>query len=272
MFTSLNDALSFQREQQDIVIRIGAYLSPIKDFIEKSKADPSYADDINNIRRLQPHVGEQAFIVPINQFLNKYNYSAYYQVVATPYHQFAHQLADQTLSSKKKTASDFIKNMETLFNMMAEALIVIAHIPSPPQDINIKAQSPFQAYCFFTNLFASIKEFLYLIDPYIDASLFHNYFFRMSNTINIQIVSSINKWNKSIKDQVESVEALFGVEYPNYKRKDLPELHDRFVITETSAYQLGGSLKDAAKKADFSVVQVSESRRLDLIDVYFKEA
>lgn len=149
--------------------------------------------------------------------------------------------------------------------------MILSQIPISPIDINIEAQTPFQAYCFFTNLFSTARDFLYIIDPYIDASLFNCYFYHLPNPMNIQIISSCDKWNKSIKDQIDAVEKLFIAEYPNYKRKDVPELHDRFIITETSAYQLGGSLKDAAKKADFSIIQVSETRRLELIDAYFKE-
>lgn len=270
MINDLNDALSFQREQRDIIIKIGAYLAPIKDFIEKSETDSSYADDINNIRRLQSLTMNQTLYSNIIQFLQKYGYSPYSSELLAPISNFIKLVANQTIPRKKLKSTGFISKMKAEFDVMAGGLIILSQISLPQIDINIKAQTPFQAYCFFSNLFSTVKDYIYIIDPYIDASLFYCYFYRLPNTMKIQIASSSDKWNKTIKEQVEAVEKLFMAEYSNYNRKDVPELHDRFIITETSAFQLGGSLKDAAKKSDFSVVKVSKAKRLELIDSYFK--
>lgn len=270
MINNFEETLKFQQEQQNVVIRIGAFLTPIKDFIEKSQADLSYADDINNIRRLQPHVGDISFLTQINDFLRKYNYSTYYGEILTPYHHLASLLAIQTLPRKKKKPEEFLENIRKWTEAISEAAIAIAQIPSPSIDAHIKAQSPFQAYCFFTGLLLSVKDFFYLVDPYLDVSIFYNYFFRLPKTTKIQIASSPEKWNRTAKEQIEALEPLFQSEYPNYSRKNIADLHDRFIITETAAFQLGGSLKDAAKKSDFSVVQISEARRLELINQYFQ--
>jgi hypothetical protein len=269
LINSFEDALKFQREQQDIVIRIGAYLSPIEDFLRKSEGNLAYAEDINNIRRLQPHLGDKSFIQQVNQFLSKYHYLAYYPAISGPEGEFAHHFAVQTLPSQKINVEKFVARIKQYCAIMKEGLIAIAQLPSPPIDINIKAQSSFQAYCFFIGLLSTVKDFFYLVDAYIDASIFYNYFYRLPNTTKIKIASSPDKWNRTIKEQIEALEPLFLSEYPNYSRKDVPDLHDRFLITETVAYQLGGSLKDAAKKSDFSVVQISEARRLELISQYF---
>lgn len=224
---------------------------------------------MNNIRRLQPHIGDMVFLVNINSFFWSYNYLTYYEHIASLYHHCASLLAIQTIPSKKKDTQVFLKDLQQWYNNLSEVAIAIAQIPSPPIDVHVKAQSPFQAYCFFIGLLLTVKDKLCLVDPYIDASIFYNYFFRLPNTIKIQIASSPENWNKTVREQIEAVEPLFRAEYPNYSRKDVADLHDRYIITETSAYQLGGSLKDAAKKSDFSIVQISESRRLDLINQYF---
>lgn len=270
MINNFNDALKFQHEQQDAAARIGAYLSPIKDFIDKSEVNLSYADDVNNIRRLQPHVGEQEFLSEIVEFLNRHNYLAYFSTIGDPYRQFASLLAVQTLPSKRIKTEDFMAGMKQWYRIMSEGLIAISQIPLPSTNINIKAQSPFQAYCFFVHLFAGVREFLYIIDPYIDATIFHLYFYRLPSALKIQIASSPERWNKNVKEEIEVVESLFSSEYANYIRKVYADLHDRFIITETAAFQIGGSLKDAARKADFSIVQISEERRLELINTYFK--
>lgn len=112
---------------------------------------------------------------------------------------------------------------------------------------------------------------VYLVDPYLDTSLFVRYFYLLPSSVSIRIVSCADKWKETQRRQIEDVERLFSAEHVNYKRSDVPELHDRFVLTELACYQLGGSLKDAANKSDFSVVQLAESRRLELITTYFKD-
>lgn len=194
----------------------------------------------------------------------------FYFTVSDPYHHFASLLAVQTLPSKRIKTEDFMAEMKKWHKIMAEGLIAISQIPLPSVDINIKAQSPFQAYCFFVYFLGGVRDFLYIIDPYIDSTIYYLYLYRLPNTVRIQIASSPAKWNKNVKEQIEAVEPLFSSEFANYIRKDYADLHDRFIITKTSALQLGGSLKDAAKKADFSIVQISEERRLELIDSYFK--
>ncbi len=189
--------------------------------------------------------------------------------ISIPLNSIAQLFAHQTIPSKKQSPNVFLDQVKRNTEVMSESLIVISQIQLPPIDINIKAQTPYQAYCFFINIVSTVKDFLYIIDPYIDASLFNCFFYRLNNSLKIHLVSSPDKWNKSVKGQVEAVGNLFIVEYPYYIRKDIPDLHDRFIITETSAYQLAGSLKDATKKADFSVIQVSEARRVELIGNYF---
>ena len=81
---------------------------------------------------------------------------------------------------------------------------------------------------------------MYVMDPWIDATLFYRYLYLVPKTTKIRIISSSNNWGNKIKE-VESVEELFKVEYPNYGRKDDPTLHDRRIITETAAFSLGAA-------------------------------
>lgn len=265
---NIDDALKFQRERQDIAIKIGAYLAPIEVFLEKCKADQSFAADINEIRRLQPLVDNLSFLTAVDQFLNRYNYIAYFGGIASPYGSFANLLAQQTLPSKKKDTSTFVNGIESNYNVMAETLIAIAQIPLPPVDLTIKAQNPFTAYCFITHILSMVKDYLYVMDPWIDATLFYRYLYQVPKTTKIRIISSSDNWVKKIKE-VESVEELFKVEYPNYDRKDDPTLHDRRIITETAAFSLGGSIKDAAKKSEYTIVQLTETSRQELIRNHF---
>ncbi len=41
-------------------------------------------------------------------------------------------------------------------------------------------------------------------------------------------------------------------------------LHDRYLICDGVAYTLGGSIKDAASRSDYSIVQVSEAKKNEI--------
>ena len=233
----LKEVLEFQRAQQDIVIMIGTYLAPVGDFLEKCKADINQAEDINAIRRLQSHVGNKLFLLPVNQFLTKYNYEAYYRGIVQPYHNFANLLARQTLPSQKLNLQDFVTHIENEYKIMAETLIALAQIPLPQVNLAIKGNSPFTAYCFITHILSTVRDYLYIIDPWIDESLFYRYLYRLPKSIKIRILSSSDKWSKNLR-RVESVEELFKMEYPNYCRKDDPNIHDRVINFSSSFIHL----------------------------------
>lgn len=264
-----NTVIQFQNEQQDVVTKIGAYLEPIKIFISKCSENENYAEDINVLRSLQPFVGSKELLNSVHGFLTNNAYLAYYQELAHPFFAISNLVALQTLPSKRIKTDLFISAIEKNSRMIAEVLVAIAQIPSPPIDMTIKARQPFQSFCFLINILSTVKDYVYIVDQYVDSSLFYRYLYRLPNNLTIKVVSDSTKWTRGL-NQFVSTEELFKAEYPNYQRIERNNLHDRFLITETTALSLGGSIKDAAKKSDFTLVQLSESRRQELIKDYFE--
>lgn len=268
MINNFDGALDFQRQQQEASIMVGAALATLKDFLEKCEADLTYADDINNIRRLLLYTQDTKFS-NIRGFFDKFGYNLYFETIVSMHESLHYFLQRQTLPSEKSGSADFLKSFKKYFNQMAECQIAIAQIPLPNVDLSIKANTPFQAFCFFTDMFSTARKFLYIVDRYIDTSIFYCYLYRLPKDLEIKIVSLSDKWGNRMKEQVEAVEELFKTEYPSYSRKDNPCIHDRYIITETGAFEIGGSIKDAAKKSSFSVKSLSEPRHSELIKEYF---
>lgn len=110
---------------------------------------------------------------------------------------------------------------------------------------------------------------IYIIDPWVDASIFYRYLFRLPTNAKIRLMLNTTNWKDKTKKEFEFAEQLFILEYSNYARRDDPILHDRYIITDKLAYSLGGSLKDAARKADYLIIQLSDENRVELIKNYF---
>jgi hypothetical protein len=147
-------------------------------------------------------------------------------------------------------------------------MIALAQIIPPAIDVNLKANNPFSAYCFISDILSNVSSRLMVIDPYLDQSIFYRYLYRLNNSIQITLVADENKLNGQRLNAFNSVQILFEAEYPNYELKMLQNLHDRYLVTEINAYVLGGSIKDAAKNSDYSITQVSEEKRKELLQTY----
>lgn len=265
----LSTIQKFQQQQRDIVIQIGAYLSPIKEFIDQYHINPNYAEDINAIRQLISCVENDFLRISVLNFLGDNNIMVYYIGIATPYHGFNNMVSNQLMPSQKRTKEKFIEELQINYDKMSEGMMVFSQIPLPQIDVTLKAACPFQAFMFFTNLFESISDCIYIIDPWFDASIFYRYLFRLPTKTKIRLLLNSSNWKDKIRKEFKSAEQLFSLEYPNYIRRDDTTLHDRYIITNRFAYSLGGSIKDAAKKADYLVVQLTEEKRIELINKYF---
>ena len=107
-----------------------------------------------------------------------------------------------------------------------------------------------------------------MVDPYIDQTIFYRYLNGIDSGVEVIIVTnSKNLKGERLKD-FESVESLFKQEYKFYKRVSRGNLHDRYLLTEASAFSLGGSIKDAAIKSDYSVIQLGPDKKDELLKEY----
>ena len=262
------EAREFQNSQQEVVTVIGALLASLKGF-SISLTDDGF-DDLAGVRKLQPIVSEftSTNAASLGGFCEKFHYPTYQREIIRPLGRITNLLGNQTLASKKIGSEQFKEQLDSHVEAISEVMIALAQIIPPAIDVNLKASNPFSAYCFISNILSSVSYSLIVIDPYLDQSIFYRYLYRLDNSIQIKLVSDESKLTGQRLNAFNSVEALFKTEYPNYELKLLQNLHDRYVLTETNAYTLGGSIKDAAKNSDYSITQVSDEKREELLQTY----
>jgi len=259
----------FQIAQQEIVAMIGAFLTSLNNFSDAIPDTNSEEIDLVSVRRLQTIASDiMSKVVVINQFCNKYHYPTYFKELVRSVTRIITMLEYQTLPSKKLDAIPFKDQFLTHIGGISEVMIAIAQIVTPSIDANIKAKNAFSAYCFISSIIAGTTSEIIIVDPYIDQSIFYRYLFRLPKEIIVKIVTDKDKLAGDRLREFESVEYLFKSEYTNYTRKLRDALHDRYLIIDVNAYSLGGSIKDAARKSDFSIVQLSEDKKTELCAMY----
>jgi hypothetical protein len=258
----------FQQGQRETVSKLGALLSQLNSLIETiEQSDETLLNE--KIKRLQPVVGEfMTHASPIYQFLDRHHYLAYYRSIGPAVNSIATILANQTMPSKKTEREKFKKHYQSQVNELGEAMIAIAQLLPSNVDVNIKAKNPFSAFCFINSLMKISQSIVMIVDPYIDKTIFLRYISDLPCDCEIKIVADPDKLKGMRLAEYESIETIFSIQYPNYERKMVENLHDRYLVCDGVAYTLGGSIKDAASKSDYSIVQVSESKKNEILQSY----
>ena len=262
----IKDISRFQNKQIESVSKIGAFVTCLESFL---KTLDTNANELVEIRKLQPIVGEFiAWSGELHKFLKENHYVAYYKPIGTSANSISNLLAYQTIPSKRLPNQRFKEGIESSKNLISETMIAIAQIVSSPIDVNLVAGNSFSAYCFISALIKTSRTELYIIDPYLDKTIFYRYLSELNKDLTIKLISDSRKLKGNKLLEFESVEQLFEIEFQNYSRKMHNNLHDRYLINEVKAYSLGGSIIHAAYKSDFSVIEISSDKRGEILNKY----
>lgn len=114
------------------------------------------------------------------------------------------------------------------------------------------AYAPGEIYRFFADLKSIIntaKKQVMVVDPYFDGTTFDDYLSSAPSTISICILT--NRYASDVAGYVRK----HRVQYKStIELRSSKEIHDRLVLVDRdSAWAMGGSIKDAGKKAAFLI-------------------
>lgn len=118
-------------------------------------------------------------------------------------------------------------------------------------DIGV-AYAPGDVYRFFADLKEIINSAecnLMIVDPYFNGEAFDAYLSTIDTNVEIKILA--DRYSKDINAYIEKHKAQFDAEITLKQSK---ELHDRIIfVDDTAAWIMGGSIKDAGKKATYLI-------------------
>jgi len=261
--------VKFQNGQRDVVAKLGAFLTYLNSYSRFLETSDCMSTEVSEIRRLQPIVGEFMLCYSeIHHFLKEFHYDAYATHIGSSANSIQKLLANQTMPSKHIDVLVFKQQFDAAINTISEAMIAIAQIASSPIDTNLVAGNSFSAYCFINSIISTSSSQLIIVDPYLDKTVFYRYLCGLSNDLSITIVTDSRKLKGNKLEEFESIEVLFKNEYPKYRRKMYDNLHDRYLVNEVNAYNLGGSIAHAAYQSDFSVVELSKNKKSEIEKKY----
>ncbi len=114
------------------------------------------------------------------------------------------------------------------------------------------AYAPGDVYRFFSDLkevINSAESDVMIVDPYFNGEAFDAYLASASNDLNIKILA--DRYSKDINTYIEKHTSQFQTKIELRCSK---ELHDRIIFIDRDvAWIMGGSIKDAGKKATYLI-------------------
>lgn len=264
-----NKVIEFQKGQASTVAKIGAFVTCLEAFSKFLDCPENENNEISEIRRLQQIVGSYLNDAgDIKAFLKTNHLSAYSGPLISNAVLIANSLAVQTLPSARVGFAPFKDGFNMVVGKISEAMVALAQVPPPSIDVNLKAGNAFTAYCFLKSIINTSTTELIIVDPYIDETVFYRYFSDLNKDISITVVSDNRKLKGKKLAKYEAVEEAFKKQYSKYTREMRNNLHDRYLITETNGYKLGGSIIHAAYKSDYSIQEISPELRQELVNKY----
>lgn len=131
-------------------------------------------------------------------------------------------------------------------------------LPAEAQGAFIPAGGVFDGFQAVSKAMATAQQNIFLVDPYADDKLISDFAALAPEGLPVFILSDEQTARPSLKPAVERWVAQWQAKRPLEVRLAPPRsLHDRLIVTDSStAYVVGQSFKDLAKRAHSSLVKM----------------
>lgn len=261
ILTRAEDVTGWLKLQEEIVILVSAFLAPVKAYLQKCESDSNHAEDMASVYQLHTVVQDWDEM-QLLKGLKKLNLEPYYHPIRDPRYKLVIHTTHQTIPSRRRAGAEFQRMIKGEVDAMSEAMLALAKVPPPPFSVTLAAGTPFSAYLLILRLVEAATQYLYIADAYLDASIFDRYLYRAKDTVCVSLRTNPANWkNRGWKEQFEQAEALFVAQHSSYDRADRTDLHARYIITETGAWRIDGSIKDVAATKDCPIHTIRPEER-----------
>lgn len=122
----------------------------------------------------------------------------------------------------------------------------------------IQAGSDLDALASVSRVLKSATKTVFLIDPYMDATLLTDFSVLVDENISVRLLTDKRTVNASFKPAVTRFKSQFGASRTLEARITPPsQLHDRLIfIDENVAFSVTQSFKDLAKRSHASIIKI----------------
>ena len=236
-------------QQSDLIYQLGLLLSPLQDVADH----PDHYDDHSKAQ------ARAKFTADLGKFLQ--NVRSF--TIGEPGLEYTteYERVHQAMHAMKKAAWKHIDAPGTFPDLLKQyrtiASDAIMLIPVTPSSEIFEAHTPFSTYCALKDLCQTVSRRLIIIDPYLDVSVFSRYLRDIPDNVQVTLLTNPGRTQEREFSEISRVYAAergpdkYRLIVHQGTRQE--KLHDRFLCFDDEIYQLGGSIKDAGRKSDFTL-------------------
>ncbi len=239
---------SRKEQQAELLIKFGDLIAPMEELVNypdqqnaqtRAKASAMFAHDRENFQHL------------LNDFTRGepgHNYTVESSQISGSLNRFTNQI----LSFRDDTEK-LCKELLDLRNAVVRSILAI---PCEIDSEVLEAGSPFSAFVKIRSICETASQQLVFVDPYMGQGTVRRYFHGISEQVTLTVITK-QRSGDEFRDFLD-VSKLFADErgQSRYCLMYHPDLHDRYLKCDETVYHLGGSLKDAGRKSDYTVSKI----------------
>lgn len=239
---------SRKQQQADLLIQFGELIAPMEELV----AHPSKQTAQTRARASAKFTHDRdAFQKALNAFTSGeagHDYKVEFAQVSGNLNRFTNQMA-LFRDDPEKLASELTELRQTAAN-------AILAIPCELESEVLEAGSPFTTFMALRSLCETAAEQLIFVDPYMGQGAVRRYFHNIAANVSLTVITK-RRGTQEFRDFLDVSKLYADERGPSlYRVMYHADLHDRYLQSDDAVYHLGGSLKDAGRKSDYTVTRI----------------
>jgi hypothetical protein len=237
-----------QAESRDeLLIELGFLSDPVRRLLDS----PDYRQQLPFVEaRLLREVGE-LYIPRLQEFVNAGGIANSHEHIAA--HNAIHSLRDAI--TRFRANGDIASAKAHFDELLGKAKDALRSLPCHDAGQILPGLAPLSTYRRLLSVCRAATKRVDLFDPYLDKAVYLLYFDDVEPTVQITVVASEATMKETARrDRIVAVSELLALQRPDsYQLRVTQKQHDRHLRTDDQILHLGGSVKDAAKTAPYTI-------------------
>lgn len=171
-----------------------------------------------------------------------------------------HLLKGGSVNQRLISHENKIENLDARMQTLEKNVDFFVKANLPPNEGILNAKSWWSGYEFVAQLVRSAKEEIVIIDPYAD-DVTLSLVAKKAEDVRAIVYSA--RINKTMNEEA----ARLNRQFPTVELRNMRDVHDRFIIVDSTIYHVGASIRDLGNKLTaFSVLSaITKEQLLEIV-------
>ncbi len=242
-------AMTNRKEQQaELLLKFGALIAPMEELIDYPDQQNAQTQAKASAKFTHDRESFQHMLDAFTRGEAGHNYKIENSEISGRLNRFTNQMVS--------FRNDTEKLRNELLDLRKTLISNILAIPCELDSAVLEAGSPFTAFVKIRSICETASQELVFIDPYMGQGTVRRYFHGIPEQVTVTVITK----RRSGDEFLDFLDAskLYADErgQSRYCLLYHPDLHDRYLQCDETVYHLGGSLKDAGRKSNYTISRI----------------